>query len=444
MSSEWETVEVGDVCSVGDGAHSKVNRQANGILYLTSKNIGRGSLKLNNVDYISQEDFDRLFPAKSKATRRPQPGDILIGIIGTFGNAYTYRSSDSFGFASSIGVLRPDPARLTSEYLYYVITSRNFQVEHASYNAGSVQGYTNIPTIKKLSLPLPPLEQQVRIAGILKALDDRIILLRETNTTLESIAQALFKSWFIDFDPVRAKAEGREPDGMDAAMAALFPQDFEESSLGLIPKGWRVAQLSEICVSIFSGGTPDTRKPEYWNGTLPWFSSGETRRTVVTGTEKHITEAAVANSSTRLAQYGDVLIASAGQGLTRGQTSFCAIDTYINQSVVSVRTSRELGNPAWTFYNLARRYDEMRAISDSHSIRGSLTTKLVASMRVIVPPTKVIRAYGEAAEQLLLAQAENCRRADTLARLRDTLLPRLISGKLRLPEAEAKLQEAAE
>jgi type I restriction enzyme S subunit len=108
MSSDWNVVVIGDVCSVGDGAHSKVARQISGVPYLTSKNIGRGQLKLDNLDFICNEDFERLFPLESKATRRPKAGDVLIGIIGTFGNAYLYKKSDHFGFSSSIGILRPD------------------------------------------------------------------------------------------------------------------------------------------------------------------------------------------------------------------------------------------------------------------------------------------------------------------------------------------------
>lgn len=329
---------------------------------------------------------------------------------------------------------------LDHQYLKYVLIAERQAFRR--FASGTTHQTIYFPEVKAFHVAIPPLTIQQGIVGVLGALDDRIDLLRQTNATLESIAQALFKSWFIDFDPVRAKAEGRQPEGMDADTAALFPADFEESTLGLIPKEWRVLMLDELCDTIFSGGTPDTRKPEYWHGTLPWFSSGETRETVVIETEKQITQTGVANSSTRLARPGDVLIASAGQGLTRGQTSFCAIDTYINQSVVSVRTNRQIANPAWTFYNLARRYDELRGISDSHSIRGSLTTKLLASLRVIAPQTALMQHFGSVAEALLETQAANRRRATTLAGLRELLLPRLISGKLRLPEAEAQAEEA--
>ncbi|NNU43570.1 restriction endonuclease subunit S [Ramlibacter montanisoli] len=307
----------------------------------------------------------------------------------------------------------------------------------------TVQPTLNLKEIKSLPIPIPDDISIAQAIGEFSELfTERIYILRQTNATFESIAQALFKSWFVDFDPVRAKAEGREPEGMDIATAALFPAEFEESAVGQIPKGWRVCALSDLCESIFSGGTPDTRRTEYWNGTLPWFSSGETRESVVIDTEKHITEAAVENSSTRLARPGDILIASAGQGLTRGQTSYCAIETYINQSVVSVRTSREVSSPTWTFYNLARRYDELRGLSDSHSIRGSLTTKLLASLRIIAPPTSLMMCFGATTEALVSAQAENRRRAGTLAELRDALLPRLVSGKLRIPQAQAQLEEA--
>lgn len=340
-------------------------------------------------------------------------------------------------------LLRPNPAVVDGRFLLFALQSPQVQHEISwSEGTGSTVSNVRIPVLEALRIPTPSLEKQHEIGEVLGALDDRIDLLRQTNATLESIAQALFKSWFIDFDPVRAKAEGREPEGMDAATAALFPAEFEESALGLIPKGWRACSLSDLCESIFSGGTPDTRKPEYWNGELPWFSSGETRERVIVRTEKHITSAAVDNSSTRLARPGDILIASAGQGHTRGQTSYCAIDTYINQSVVSVRTSRELSSPTWTFYNLARRYDELRGLSDSHSIRGSLTTKLLASLRIIAPPTTLMKCFGETAEVLVSSQAENFRRAGTLSELRDALLPRLISGKLPIPEAQAEIEEA--
>ena len=333
-----------------------------------------------------------------------------------------------------------DTSILDNRYLYF--TLKDLVSTFTASARGTTTLFITLPMLQELEIPRPDILVQREISSMLGAIDNRIDLLRQTNTTLESIAQALFKSWFIDFDPVRAKVEGREPEGMDAATAALFPNEFEESELGLIPKGWRIETLARLCESIFSGGTPDTRRPDFWDGELRWFSSGETRESVIVDTEKRINRAAVENSSTRLARPGDVLIASAGQGLTRGQTSFCAVETYINQSVVDVRTDPDKGHAAWTFYNLSRRYEEMRGLSDSHSIRGSLTTKLLAAMRLVCPHAELMQRFGDIASGMLNFQAENRRRVATLASLRDTLLPRLISGKLRLPEAQNRIEEA--
>ncbi len=148
---------------------------------------------------------------------------------------------------------------------------------------------------------------------------------------------------------------------------------------------WKPYTLEDICDSIFSGGTPSTTNPEYWGGNLNWLSSGETGNRFIRKTEKKITEKGVKESSTRMALPGDIVIASAGQGHTRGQASFCLIETYVNQSVVVVRANKEKVDPRFLFYNLSNRYDDLRQISDSHSIRGSLTTRNLKGLIVELP-----------------------------------------------------------
>ncbi|MFN7712540.1 MAG: restriction endonuclease subunit S [Curvibacter sp.] len=442
MKSEVECV-LGDIAELVRGVSYKPEALLDGsvadaVALLRATNIGVRCLELKDVLYV---------PSKLvKAEQYLRKFDVVIAMSSgsrtAVGRLAQLRSNWVGTFGAFCGVIRPHHDRVDPEFLGYVLYSPDFRARIDTYAAGTAIMNLSREHLMGFSLSLPSRAEQRSIAELLGRLDDRIDLLRQINTTLESIAQALFKSWFIDFDPVRAKAEGREPEGMDAATAALCPAEFEESTLGLIPKGWRVGTLAALCESIFSGGTPATRKPEYWMGELRWFASGETRNSIVIDTEKRISPEAVANSSTRLARPGDILIASAGQGLTRGQTSYCAIETYINQSVVSVRTSVTAGHPAWTFYNLSRRYEEMRGLSDSHSIRGSLTTKLLAEMPIICPPLELMKCFGEVAGKMLEAQANNQRRLATLANLRDGLLPRLISGQLRLPEAQEQLEDA--
>lgn len=144
-------------------------------------------------------------------------------------------------------------------------------------------------------------------------------------------------------------------------------------------------KLGEITENIFSGGTPSTTNPEYWGGELNWLSSGETSKRFIRDTDKKITELGVKQSSTRLASAGDIVIASAGQGHTRGQTAYCMVDTYVNQSIVVVRAKKELVNSKYLFYNLSNRYEDLRQLSDAHSVRGSLTTKLLKELNIDLP-----------------------------------------------------------
>jgi len=179
-----------------------------------------------------------------------------------------------------------------------------------------------------------------------------------------------------------------------------------------IPEGWRKVVLGEVAEKIFSGGTPNTRKSEYWNGNYNWLSSGETSSRYINDTTKSISKIGIDNSSTRLALKNDIVIATAGQGKTRGQSSFLKIDAYINQSVIAVRGLKNMISNKWLFYNISLRYNELRFISESNSIRGSLTTKMIGDLiKLNLPPlteqkaiAKVLTAFDDKIE---LLQAQN-------------------------------------
>lgn len=158
---------------------------------------------------------------------------------------------------------------------------------------------------------------------------------------------------------------------------------------------WVSSKLKDICERIYSGGTPFTGKPEYWNGNLPWLSSGETSNRLIRDTNQKITTEGVNNSSTRLALKGSTVIASAGQGHTRGQASLLMVDTYINQSVVALKGKEGVVDPYFLFYSLLSRYERLRQISDAHSIRGSLTTKVLSEESILLPPLKIQETVGQ-------------------------------------------------
>ena len=179
---------------------------------------------------------------------------------------------------------------------------------------------------------------------------------------------------------------------------------------------------------IYSGGTPTTSNAAYWGGTFGWFSSGETRNRFVISTEKSITQTGIDNSSTKLAAKHDIVMASAGQGFTRGQTSMLLIDTYINQSVIVIHADRNI--LPYLFWNLANRYEELRAISDSSSIRGSLTTKMIAAFEIPLANNDVIQTFSDFAWAVIPQIENNLLENERLVALRDSLLSKLMSGEI--------------
>lgn len=405
---------------------------------ITVEHLGENRILHENIPKVSNADRDRL------SRYRLQRGDIVFSRVGSVDRrALVRQAEEGWLYSGRCLRVRPDPMKINSEYLSYFFGLPAFMEHIRAIAVGATMPSLNTKLLSDIFVPYPAdIDEQRAIGRVLSSLDDRIDHNRALAAKLEAIARRLFKSWFVDFDPVRAKAAGQKPAGLADDIAALFPDRFVDSELGEIPEGWQCRKVSDLCEAIFSGGTPHTQTPEYWGGDLPWLSSGETRSRFIVETEKLITQTGVNNSSTRLAKTGDVVIASAGQGSTRGQTSLLALDTYINQSVVALRAHTETYSSALLFLDLSSRYDEMRSISDSHSSRGSLTTKLLGSMLSVSPPKPVVTAFDALVtpiiERIVVAERENSR----LGTIRDLLLPRLISGKLRVSEAEEAIAEA--
>ncbi|KWK70856.1 hypothetical protein WT82_11505 [Burkholderia stagnalis] len=292
------------------------------------------------------------------------------------------------------------------------------------------------------------MDVQRDIAATLGSLDDRIDLLHQTNATLESIVQALFKSWFIDFDPVRTKAEGREPDGMNAETAALFPDSFEDSALGEIPKGWSVSTLAEhvsaerglsykgagLCLagegvpmhnlnSVLEGG-------DYKYAGIKYYSGEYKERSAVVS--------------------GDIIVANTEQGHNHRLIGFPAIipsrykRAIFSHHLYRVRLKPDTPLTTHTLYYM------LMAPAVREQVIGCANGSTVNMLKMagleipqfVCPPAQAARAFEGQAAVLRAKIESNIERAETLSALRDTLLPRLVSGKLLIPEAEAQLNEA--
>ncbi len=435
-------IRLGDACTkIGSGATPRGGQEVyrdDGIALIRSQNVYNDGFSRNGLAFIGDEH------ARQLASVTVQQNDILLNITGDSVARVCQVPADLLPARVNqhVAIIRPRADNLDAGYLRYYLASPVMQQRMLGLAAaGATRNALTKGMIENLTIPCPSLPEQRAIAAVLTALDDKIELNRRINQTLEQMAQALFKSWFVDFDPVLANRNGERLAGLAPEVQALFPSEFEESELGEAPQGWEVEPLSRLCEYIMSGGTPNTQKMEYWGGDVPWLSSGETRNQFIVTTEKTITVLGVSESSTRMARAGSTVIAGAGQGQTRGQTSLLLLDSYINQSVVAVAANHTVTSDLYIFFNLARRYEEFRRISDSHSSRGSLTTKLLGDVRVSKPPMTLVSKFDELVQSIVDRIRANILQSTTLATIRDMLLPKLLSGEVRVRDAEHIVEE---
>ncbi len=443
MSSEWHTLKFSDApfCIIdGDrGANYPKQHDFSSLgycLFLNAGNVTNNGFSFSDCAFITQEKDSVL--RKGKLVRH----DLILTTRGTVGNVAYY--SDAVAYKnirinSGMVIFRPNITKIIPYYLYLFLRSRTFREQVAYLTSGSAQPQLPIRDMNRIEMPLPPLGVQQEICNVLGALDDRIALLRETNATLEAIAQALFKSWFVDFEPVHAKARGEPPQEMDDATAALFPDSFEESELGMIPKGWKVGPIGDA-VECVGGGTPNTKSTEFWEPeefawTTPKDLSG-IQSPVLLETERKLSAIGLAKVSSGLLPIGSLLMSSRAP---IGYLAITQIPVAINQGYIAMLP----GGSFPPFYLLFWCQQNMEVIKNhaNGSTFMEISKKAFRPLPAIIPDESVISAFTNLAEPLFARLVANEQQAQTLAQLRDTLLPKLISGQVRLPEAEALLAE---
>lgn len=354
----------------------------------------------------------------------PYPG-VIIGRKGVYrGVVYSDRP---FYVIDTAFYVKPK-IEIDMRWAYYELLTHDIN----GLDSGSAIPSTSRESFYSLPVFVPPLEEQRAIAAVLGVLDDKIELNRRMNATLEVMARALFKSWFVDFDPVRAKMEGRTPYGMNAATAALFPAAFTNSSLGPIPQGWEVAPFSET-ITLFGGGTPKTSITGFWNGGIPWFSVGDAPTdsdVFVTQTEKTITEAGLANSSARVLPANTAIISARG---TVGKCALLGCPMAMNQSCYGIRSTEGRGD-YFTYYAL-RAIVSILQRNTHGAVFDTITRSTFHSVQTIVPPTELTRAFDEDVAPYLGRILSNLKESRVLAAIRDALLPKLLSGAVRIRDA---------
>ena len=424
---DWMTISLESAgVMLIDCDHRTPKEQNFGFPYITIPQLKDGRIAHHEARKISKEDF-----VEWTKKLLPKEHDVVVVRRCNSGENAVIPSGLQCAIGQNLVVLRSNGKYVYPPFLRWLVRGQEWWEEVRKYtNVGAVFDSLRCKDIPRFVLPIPPKNYQKQITVMLDALDDRIQLLHETNTTLEAMAQALFKSWFVDFDPVHAKAEGRAPDGMDAETAALFPDEFEESELGMIPKGWKVESLGTAFNLTMGQSPPGDTYNDSGDG-VPFFQGRTDFGIRYPVNRKYCT------SPTRIAQPNDTLISVRAPV---GDINMAWKKCCIGRGVAAARHTS--GGTSFTYYFLKSIQRKIAAFDDSGTVFGSITKKQFENIIILTPPQQLTVAF----EQFVTAFDEsikmNTAKSRLLISLRDTLLPRLLSGKLRLPEFAEAVDEA--
>jgi len=362
------------------------------------------------------------------------PGDIVIVRTGKPGACAVIPDWIETGNCSDVVIVRASQ-RLRPRYASYVINSTAKHHIH-SHTVGAVQQHFNVAAARKIRFCLPPVRQQDRIIDVLGAIEDKIELNRRMNETLESMARAIFKDWFIDFGPTRAKLNGHAaylaPD-----IWARFPDRLDDEDK---PEGWENATLASM-IRISSGGTPKTSIGEYWEGDIPWFSVVDAPSDAdifVLDTQKHISEAGLHNSPASMLSEGATIITARG---TVGKLAIVGTGMAMNQSCYAITGGGKLGSYG-TYFLLKRAIGALQANTHG-SVFDTITRQTFNAIAVVRAREDILATYESVAAPLMDRIKANGLENRTLAATRDLLLPKLMSGEVSIRDAEAMVAAAA-
>ena len=401
MANEWQDTTLGEVIELKRGYDLPQRERSPG-----------------SVPIVSSSGFsDTHSEAKVKG-----PG-VVTGRYGTIGTAY-YVSEDFWPLNTTLYVR--DFKGNHPRFVSYFLRGIDF---HAYSDKAAVPGI-NRNHLHQAEVLFPPLSEQRAIAHILGALDDKIELNRRMNATLEAMARALFRDWFVDFGPTRAKMEGRAP-GLPPRLAALFPDRLDEQGK---PEGWELSEIGNE-VKAVGGATPSTKDPTFWeDGKHHWATPKDLSKlasSVLLDTGRKITDAGVRKISSGVLPVGTVLLSSRAPV---GYLAIAEVPTAVNQGFIAMVCRKRLPNVFvlfWCYENL----DYIKGIS-SGSTFAEISKKAFRPIPVIVPSKPVLAAYEGLIRPIYDRIATNTKKSVSLAALRDTLLPKLISGEIRVKDAE--------
>jgi type I restriction enzyme, S subunit len=436
MSLPEETISVvrlSEVATITDSLHSTPAYSLYGYPMVRVTDVRDFYLETEASLKVSKEIFNEF-------TRRetPRQGDIVFTRVGSYGNSCLTLQDKNFCLGQNTALIRP---HIDPHYLLFCLKSPFVKEQIESSVVGSTQKTISIKSIKDLLIPIHSTEEIVSISQTLSSLQSKIELNRKTNETLEAMAKALFKSWFVDFDPVRAKAEGR-PTGLPAEISDLFPDSFEDSELGEIPSGWAIETIENIAEVI---DCLHSKKPEQQEvGKQLLQLNNIEDNGLLNQSQKYIISADdYANWSSRIeVEQGDCVITNVGRVGAVAQIPK-GVKAAMGRNMTAIRTKGIFPYPTFLLEYLLSAFgrEEIRLNIDEGTILNALNVKNIPRLRFFGSPDSILNAYEKSARPLREAMECSLKENQSLSALRDALLPKLISGEIRIPDAEKMLEE---
>jgi len=419
--SEWGKVRLGDyTLKIGSGATPRGGQESykkSGIALIRSQNVYNNYFSYDGLAFIDNTQAELLKNVEIETN------DILLNITGDSVARVCQVPSTILPARVNqhVMIIRPNPKEIDPTFLRYYLVSADAQSTLISLaSSGATRQALTKGMIENLEIPKPILKEQKRIAHILGALDDKIEANRQMNAILEATARAIFQSWFVNFDPVHAKARGEMPYGMDAETADLFPDDFVESELGMIPRGWEIGVLGDD-FNIVMGQSPPSETYNTLGEGLPFYqgsSDFEFRYPKVR---------VFCTSPTRKAHAGDSLVSVRAPV---GDLNMALVDCSIGRGVASIR--HKLDNRSYTYYTMSFLGEQFARYDADGTVFGSINKTTFNNLRVILPPKEIIHQFENVAYSIDEQIKVNEEQIRTLTETRDSLLPKLISGEIQL------------
>ena len=418
--SEWHTISLREAnVSLIDCEHRTPAKAASGVPYIAIPQIKNGRIDITDARRITQEHF-------MEWTRKaaPQPYDVVLSRRCNPGETAFVPPGLDFALGQNLVLLRADGTKIYPPFLRWLVRGTDWWEQIGKFiNVGAVFDSLKCADIPRFRLLIPPLSEQRVISHILGALDDKIELNQRINETLEAIARAIFKSWFLDFDPVRAKSEGRQPFGMNTATASLFPDSFEDSALGKIPKGWKAARLEEIAENPRRGVHPKKAPDE-----TPYIGLEHMpRKSIVLASWGHSGE--VASNKFEFRQ-GEILFGKLRPYFHK--VGVAPLDGVCSTDILVITARSE----EWYGILLGHASsEEFVAYTDA----ASTGTKMprtnwqdMARYEIALPDSRLASTFSSVARDLVERIRQNILEFHILSAIRDALLPKLISGEIRV------------